>query len=140
MNKNNYLILILAVLVSGCSKTEIETFKATSSDELVCQSTNENCFSPDSFSSFKLIGNDISDNLASLEKVLAKYDFPIENKSKNSISFSNNNYFFEFFISSNSLEFKMRAQKKRSSPLDFMSESASQVIEKIKFDFFQKNY
>lgn len=140
MIKNNYLFIIFAVIISGCTKTEIETLKATSIDELVCQHTNGNCFSPDSFSSFKLIGNDISDNLASLEKVLTKHGFSIENKSKNSISFSNNDFFFEFFISPNSPEFKMRAQKKRSSPLDFMSESASQVIEKIKFDFFQKNY
>lgn len=119
---------------------ELVTHRATNLQDLVCQNEDSNCSSPQSFSTFKLIGNDISDNFTSLEKVVIKQGFLVLSKTETSLSFSNNDFLFEFFISENMLEFKIRAQKKKSDLMDFISDSPTQLIEKIKFDFFQKNY
>lgn len=139
-----YLIAIVFALFTSCTSKLPPVLIAKNLSELTCPSLDDNCFSsfnnPPSFSKFKLIGNDIPDNLSSLEKIANKYFFNIENKNDSSISFSNESFFFEFFISDSNQEFIIRVQRNSSSLISFMNEDPRKLIEKIKFDFFQKNY
>lgn len=134
--------LFTLLLFTSCGKE----FKLKFSDKLESYkcSSQENCYSTlesgeNAILPFKMMGEDESQNISNISKVIAKIEgLKIEKLQGNYLHISQDDLHIEFLAARDDREIHVKSQKAKVGL--FNSNDAKKVIEDIRFKFFQNDY
>ena len=138
--KKFVLITLLATLTS-CKEYKVQTSSDLS--QFKCP-TLENCLSSldtgeNNTLHFKMMGEDESQNILNISKLLKKIDGSnIQKIDKNYIYVVNGNIHLEFLASQKERKIHLRSQASKSSL--FGIDKGKKLIEEIRFKFYQNDY
>ncbi len=125
--------LILAILLSSCVK-DYKINAVSSIGDMDCQS-KENCTSS---LPFKFLAQTPSENIEMINSAAKKYEVQVLDKTEKYLHLKLNKTHLEFLADEQTREILIKAQLESKNLLG--NESPEKLIEKIRFDFFQKNY
>ncbi|EQC45621.1 hypothetical protein [Bacteriovorax sp. Seq25_V] len=126
-------LLVLALLLSSCVKT-YNISGGSSLADMDCQE-KENCVSG---MPFKYLAPSTEENIDMIEKASKKYEVVIITKNENYLHLKKNQIHLEFFADPQTKEVLVKGQLEQKKLLG--NDSPEKLIEKIRFDFFQKNF